>query len=240
MAKYHPDTRFITDFAAGSLPLSQALCVSAHLHYCAECKQKVAQLTDLGSTLFDELQPIQMRQDFSSLMTRINSLPEEDSLPNLPGRTERAEKVERVERTEKNPGKPAAQSLPAALRKITNNDLESLSWRSIGKNFRFSELSTGDSQRETSLFTIKAGGNVPRHRHKGDEITVVLKGSFSDQDDHYEAGDFIVRTKGETHTPVASQDDDCLCLYTLDAPIQMTNWFYRLLVPLLRNTRQAA
>ena len=103
-----------------------------------------------------------------------------------------------------------------------------------GKNFRYSELNTGDSQRETSLFTIKAGGNVPRHRHKGDEITVVLKGHFSDQDDHYQVGDFIVRTKGETHTPVAAQDEDCLCLYTLDAPIQMTNWFYRLLAPLMK------
>ena len=79
MTKYHPDTRFISDFAAGSLPLSQALCVSAHLHYCDDCKQKVEQLTDLGSVLFDKISPMNLEQDFSSLMQRIDSMPENNA-----------------------------------------------------------------------------------------------------------------------------------------------------------------
>lgn len=75
---------------------------------------------------------------------------------------------------------------------------------------------------------------MPRHDHQGEEITVILKGSFSDLDDQYHVGDFIVRRPGEKHQPVASQDEDCLCLYTLEAPLTMTNWFYRLLQPLIR------
>jgi putative transcriptional regulator len=226
MTKYHPDTRFISDFAAGSLPMSQALCVSAHLHYCDDCKQKVAQLTDLGSTLFDKSAPVSLDLDFSSLMERIDSIPEENdhvisgdisSSPNA-----------------------AISSLPEALNKLTNNNLKSLNWRRIGKTFSYSEFNIGDPLRETSLFNIKAGGNVPKHVHEGDEITVVLKGSFSDQDDHYQVGDFIVRTSGEIHTPVAAQDEDCLCLSTLDAPIKMTNWFYRLLIPFASRTTQTA
>jgi putative transcriptional regulator len=223
MTKYHPDTRFISDFAAGSLPLSQALCVSAHLHYCDECKQKVEQLTDLGSVLFDKISPVNLEQDFSSLMERIDSMPESNiQITN--------EAITSSNKT---------TSLPAALTKITNNDLDSLDWQGIGKNFRYSELDIGDPLRETSLLNIKAGGNVPRHRHKGDEITVVLKGSFSDQDDHYQVGDFIVRTNGEIHTPVAAQDEDCLCLSTLEEPIQMTSWIYRLLMPLFKNSAKA-
>jgi putative transcriptional regulator len=226
MTKYHPDTRFISDFAAGSLPMSQALCVSAHLHYCDECKQKVAQLTDLGSTLFDKTAPMDLDLDFSALMDRIDSLPEEVD--------------EDINVDMAQSPKHSASSLPDALNKITNNNLESLRWRRIGKNFSYSEFNLGDPLRETSLFNIKAGGNVPKHVHKGDEITVVLKGSFSDQDDRYQVGDFIVRSSGEIHTPVAAQDEDCLCLSTLDAPIQMTNWFYRLLLPFVRRTPQTA
>jgi putative transcriptional regulator len=222
MPKYHPDTRFISDFAAGSLPVSQALCVSAHLHYCNECKAKVAQLTDLGAELFNDLEPINMEKGFSDLMSRIKSLPENESQASRPVSKSSKESV-----------------LPSALLKLTNNDLESLDWYAIGKHFRYTDLNVNDLTRETSLLNIKAGGNVPKHRHKGDEITVVLKGSFSDQDDHYQVGDFIVRTQGETHEPVAAQDEDCLCLSTLDAPIQMTNWLYRLLVPFMRPSASA-
>ena len=221
MTKYHPDTRFISDFAAGSLPLSQALCVSTHLHYCDDCKQKVEQLTDLGSVLFDKISPMNLEQDFSSLMQRIDSMPENNVQINSEAIT------------------ASSSSLPAALNKLTNNDLDLLDWQGIGKNFRYSELNIGDPLREISLFNIKAGGNVPRHLHNGDEITVVLKGSFSDQDDHYQVGDFIVRTAGETHTPVAAQDEDCLCLSTLEEPIQMTNLIYRMLMPLFKRSAQS-
>ncbi len=185
---------------------------------------KVSQLTELGSTLFEKIKPVALEQDFSDLMQHIESMSEADI--QVTCKTEhKAEK------------KPA---LPAALNKITDNDLESLNRHGIGSNFRYADLNIGDPQRETSLLNIKAGGNVPRHRHKGDEITVVLKGSFSDQDDHYQVGDFIVRTAGEVHSPVAAQDEDCLCLSTLDDPIQMTNWFYRLLMPFVKKSSQPA
>ena len=80
---------------------------------------------------------------------------------------------------------------------------------------------------------------MPHHRHQGDEITVLLKGSFSDQEGKYVVGDFIVRTKGETHRPVASQDQDCLCLAALDAPIVMSNWLVRLGLRLLNRQKAA-
>ena len=124
-------------------------------------------------------------------------------------------------------------ALPKAIRKLTNGNIEKLSWRNLGKSFRYSTIKTSDNQRESSLLEIKAGGEIPKHHHGGDEITVVLKGSFSDHEDRYHTGDYIVRTRGETHTPVASQDEDCLCLATLDAPIVMNNWVYRLLTPIL-------
>lgn len=225
MTKYHPETRFITDYAAGSLPSSQALCVAAHLHYCEECRQKVEQLNRLGSMFFDELAPREISQSFSNLMDRIDALPEQQEP--APGPTESAQTRQ-------------AAALPFALQKLTRGDLNSLDWHSIGKYFSYSDLNVGDKRRETSLFNIKAGGNVPRHRHKGDEITVVLRGSFSDQDDHYQTGDFIVRTRGEMHRPVAAEDEDCLCLSTLEAPIQMTNWFYRMLMPFIKASAQRA
>lgn len=212
MARYHPDARFLTDYAAGSLPEEQALCVAAHLHYCAGCRAKARELTELGAELFVQETPLPLPaersdQDFARLLAK---------LPDSPAAKE----------------SPPPTLLPRPLHKLARGDIESLRWRRIGRSFRYSRLKVGDMRRETSLLHIRAGGSVPHHRHAGDEITVVLQGSFSDQDDKYGVGDFIVRTPGEKHRPVASQDEDCLCLTTLDRPIVMTNLFFRLLQPL--------
>ncbi|MEM7258898.1 MAG: cupin domain-containing protein, partial [Pseudomonadota bacterium] len=64
-------------------------------------------------------------------------------------------------------------------------------------------------------------------------ITVVLCGSFSDQDGVYKAGDFIVRQPGETHRPMVTEDEECICLSVCDAPVKFTGVFTRLLNPLV-------
>lgn len=225
MVKYHPDTRYLTEYAAGSLERSIALCVSVHLHYCPPCRAKVRDLCSLGAELFTRLEPLAPAAEAFARVER--SL---DALP--PTRLRRADPAQEVE-----PRAPAVPILPAAIHKLTQGDLNKLKWNSLGKSFRYFRIPAGDS-RLTQLLHIRAGGRVPRHRHIGEEITVVLEGSFSDREDHYHQGDFIVRSSGEQHRPVASQHEDCLCLATLDAPNTMTNWLYRLLEP-LRNLRIA-
>lgn len=210
MIKYHPEARFLTDYAAGSLPVSQSLCVASHLHYCVSCRARIRELTELGAELFMQ-QPTAAVKDseYDRLLQRINTTPPQN-------------KPEEVS------SNSMSTLLPRAVNKLAKGDLERLRWRRVGRNFRYSNLNVGDKTRETSLLHIKAGGAVPSHRHSADEITVILKGSFSDREDQYVVGDFIVRTKGETHQPVAAQDQDCLCLATLDAPIVMSNWLLRL------------
>ncbi|MDY6982827.1 MAG: ChrR family anti-sigma-E factor, partial [Pseudomonadota bacterium] len=206
----------------GSLPRSQALCVAAHLHYCASCRAKNRELTELGAELFMQQQRVAPRAgEYERLLTRLgNDAP-----------VARGEAASAGSEAPATPGeRPEAQAvsiLPRAVHRLANGNIEQLRWRKVGRNFRYSTLNVGDAARETSLLYIKAGGRVPRHRHAGDEITVILKGSFSDFEGKYGVGDFIVRTRGETHQPVASQDQDCLCLATLDAPIVMTNWLMR-------------
>lgn len=238
--RYHPDARFLTDYSAGSLPASQALCVASHLHYCSHCRARVRELQEVGAALFLRQQPLAVAPDsFDRLLSRLPaSRPAtESSASNSQPGGEAETPPEAMASRRGSSGK-----LPRAIDKLCRGNPDNLRWRGIGKHFRHARLQLGDPQRETSLLHIRAGSAVPRHRHRGDEITVVLQGSFSDNEDQYRVGDFIVRTPGEVHKPVASQDEDCLCLSTLDAPIQMNNWLLRLLMPLLdpRPSRQGA
>ena len=225
MVQLHPDIRFLTDYAAGSLPPSQAICVAAHLHYCGHCRAAVEGMVNVGSTLFTALEPVAPTEGlFDQIMSRVDAV--------KPASTDTEQPAEAV---------PARKSyLPKVISNFVSEGLDQLNWHNIGKSFRYSYLDMKDSLRETSLFFINAGGKIPRHTHGGDEITVVLKGSFSDQDGCYRVGDFILRTRGEKHKPVAAQDEDCLCISTLDAPIRMTNWFYKLLVPLFKFKAETA
>ena len=207
------------------------MCVAAHLHYCPACRSKVSELTQVGAELFSSQEREEVSEDcFDSIMARLSDLSEADIQATGSSSPLVAKQVSDDAITAKS--KPSSD-LPKAIQRLTGGNIESLNWRKIGKSFRYSDIKMGDEKRETSLLHIKSGGNIPKHHHRGDEITVILKGSFSDQEDHYHVGDYIVRTSGETHTPVASQNEDCLCLATLDAPIQMNNWFYRAMMPFL-------
>ena len=70
----------------------------------------------------------------------------------------------------------------------------------------------------------------------GDEYTVILEGSFSDEAGLYHKGDFLLRDASHEHTPVATLDKYCICLAVTEAPIQLTGFFGRLLNPFIRRS----
>ena len=57
MVQHHPPTDFLTEYAAGALPVAQSACVAAHLSYCQRCRQSVEKLEDIGGAHFEQLDP---------------------------------------------------------------------------------------------------------------------------------------------------------------------------------------
>ncbi len=225
MVTFHPDSRFLTDFSTGSLPLSQSLCVSAHLHYCGKCRARVQQLTDVGSHLFNRLTPEHQEDDsFEALMQRI----EQEEAADPPASV--SPPLDRVE----NRRDPLVGRMPAALSRLFQQGMDALNWVQLGGSLRIAPVDLGADERETAIYDIRAGGQMPEHEHRGEEITVLLKGSFSDREGHYSQGDFVVRNAGEPHQPTATQDTDCVCLVSVERPVRSRALFYRLLEPLVQ------
>lgn len=223
MVSFHPDAKFLTDFAAGNLPLSEAICVAAHLEYCSKCRSHVQQLTDLGAQLMDRLQPQPAAADdqgFDALMQRIDAGDTDVPAPSSPdiGRASTANPL----------------GLPRVVQKLTAGNLRSLKWAQFGKSLRIAPVNVGEKSRDTAIYDIKAGGRMPEHEHRGEEITVLLKGSFSDAEGKYVKGDFVVRHAGERHQPTATLDTDCICLVSLAQPVRPSSIWYRLLEPLVQ------
>ena len=214
----HPQDELLAAYSAGSLPLSQALCISAHIEHCPECARKLQRMNRVGSELMQQLQPAPATDALKQrLFDRLDSL--DESAAQEPAATPQE-----------------SSTVPRCLRQFVSSGYEDLAWKSVSAHIKSVELCRDSNGARVELLRIKPGGAASRHTHLGDEYTVVLEGSFSDDDGVYQAGDFMMRGKNEHHRPVATQDRECICLAVTEGPIQFTGFISRLLNPFIRRS----
>jgi putative transcriptional regulator len=58
---------------------------------------------------------------------------------------------------------------------------------------------------------------------------LVLQGGFSDGNGHYAVGDIAYADDDVNHKPVADPDEVCICFAVVDAPVELTGPFGRLM-----------
>ena len=214
MSKHHPSQDLLMEYAAGTLPLAQSACVSIHIESCDQCRRQVQQMTELGASLLESLEPVAVGD--AQLNAVLARLDEETPL------------------TYDNNHRDERDSTPAILQRLMRGDFSDLSWKNIGSSLRISYLKTGDPRHEFALYHIRAGGRIPNHTHHGSEMTLVLQGGFSDANGSYHEGDFLFRGPEDDHAPTALQSEDCICLAVLDAPLKFTDWRFRWMNPFLK------
>ena len=220
MIKHHPSTALLTDYTVGSLSVAPAVSVTTHLKYCQQCRDSVGSLKQLGGALLCEAEPAQISSDLlSQTLDRLDADEGEMAL------AEGASEVHEFELSDELKGIPEylTQFLPR----------NGLDWRKLSSSVTVAPISVGETRYELALHKICAGGQTPVHDHNGVEYTVVLKGSFSDEDGMYNEGDFLTREPGDIHRPFASQHEDCICLSVLEAPIRLKG-LGRVLNPFMR------
>lgn len=225
MAHHHPATDLLTAFSAGNIPLSHGLCVSAHIEHCDQCRSNLQRLNSMGAQMFDELQSAPVNDDLKSIVfAMLDEAPVEDDSAKLAG-TKAAAK---------------AAGVPRCLQQFIPEDYDSLEWQHVSPSIRAAKLCTDSNGAKVEMLRIKPGGKAALHTHTGDEYTMILKGSFSDESGIYRAGDFVVRGRNDKHRPTATKDEECICLTVTDAPIEFTGFFTRWLNPLIRKTHLPA
>lgn len=215
MSKHHPDEVTLLDYSAGTLAMPQSLAVAMHLFLCDSCRAQVKKLNSLGGALLEQSEPRQVKvRDFDQFMAGIDK----------DGPSESASAIE----------VPQASALRNPLHGFLPKRLEDIQWRQQTREIAEYDLTErlGVSGFRIGLQKISAGARVPEHTHKGRELTVVLSGGFSDELGVYHEGDFVSRDGSHQHSPTALQNEDCICLTVLDAPLRFLG-LYRLLNPFM-------
>lgn len=225
MINHHPDDNVLTEYASGSLAMALGLIVCAHLQACPHCRKRVEHLNKLGATILthsvaETVQP----EIFEQLMTRIRTQHTDAVASN---KTIKPQELHSAYMSD-----PLFKRLPKVIAKLLPRDGK-LKWEQVSKGLKSARLVTGQKQYEVAFQRITSGNKVVEHDHRGLEVTLVLCGSFSDEDGVYSEGDFLVRTPGEVHRPTATQNQDCLCISVVEAPVKVTGLFGKLINPFL-------
>lgn len=214
MIQFHPDENILIEYSAGVLDRGLAIGVKAHVCMCPRCQEHLHKLNCLGATLLENTSP----------PYDANESDEETSLNNLLQKIRNLPSDAKPTTSKQETGCQEAKThhdLPAIVRQLLHATGE-LKWRRMSPSLKQANLTSGQNSFEVCLHKIRQGGKVAEHDHRGRELTLVLQGTFSDEQGAYKVGDFIMRDCGDVHRPTATQDQDCLCLTITEAPVKLT------------------
>ena len=215
---HHLDDATLLAYAAGTLDESMSVVVSSHIAMCPRCRAAARHGNHLGGALMEEIRPEPMRSGALDRMMR---------------RIRRTGGVAVLaHRRKARPVDAAADSLPLPLARRLGMPLSEIRWRRIAPGVHSHNLPLAPSAGgKLCLMRIARGSRLPEHGHGGSEMTLILRGSYSDELGRFAAGDVADLDTDTEHQPVVDSDEDCICLVALEAPARFKGAFARLLQP---------
>lgn len=215
--QHHISDELLLAYAAGNLAEGWSIAIATHLALCPSCRRRLDFMEHAGGEML-EMACSEEADDTSwdAMKARLAG--------GAPLATREV-------------AKPAATSgdivIPEPLRSYLGGDLAELKWKALGRGAYHIRIPTGDRETSVRLLKIPAGKPVPEHSHGGRELTLVLKGSFQDGGSLFKRGDLEEADESMQHQPVATPDEDCICLAVTDAPLKFRSLLVRLVQPML-------
>jgi putative transcriptional regulator len=217
--QHHISDELLLDYASGTLAEGWSIAVATHLALCPNCRDRLSFMEHAGGELLEAVE--------------VEQAPgESDSWEAMKGRLA-AEKGKQTPSVKPHVVAVEDAVLPEPLRSYLGSDVNGLKWRALGRGAYHIPIKTGDTESQVRLLKIPAGKPVPEHSHGGRELTLVLKGAFTDGSTVFRRGDLEEADETLTHQPVATADEDCICLAVTDAPLKFKSLIVRLVQPVL-------
>ncbi|MBN8945370.1 MAG: cupin domain-containing protein [Rhizobiales bacterium] len=204
----------LAGYAAGTLSRPLHVLVAAHLTLAPRSRNYVDALEVLKGDALEAAAPVPVRDREAKLSAIFDERP--DDMP--------ADAASR---------EPADDLLPAPLRAFVGRPGHAIPWKTMLPGIK--EHAIGSNERGMAhLIAVKPGGRIPVHTHEGTEVTLVLRGSFSDASGVYRRGDICFADETVDHHPVADEVEGCVCFIVSDAPFRLTGRFGRIVEWLFR------
>lgn len=224
MITHHPAEELLAAYAAGSLDEATSLAMATHLTLCPACRAVHDDFEALGGVLVCENAADTLKPD--ALAATLGMIREAGSGVADSG-------VATAMRPQPSTVATAGSSLlPLPLQYYVGGDLAAAKWRPLGPGIHHMPL-IADGAASARLLRIAPGRSVFEHSHEGNEITIVLRGSYSAGGENFRRGDLEMADGTVSHRPVAGSEDICVCLAVTDAPLRFGNFLGRVMQPFI-------
>jgi len=208
---YHPSLEMLQAYVEGELDAVNGFAIGTHIETCPACQSQCSQLEQRAGEQWG-MSEVTSSDDMSMMFDKIVALEE------LPEPFQFNRKVKTITVNNKQ------FTLPLSLSRFVDDIGE---WKSYGGKVLSAHVDLGEQARVNLLY-IGENVRIPQHTHKGVESTLVLHGSFSDEDGQYKAGDFLLKDGSVKHSPFTKPGEDCLCLTVLTEPLIFTQGVARI------------
>lgn len=211
---HHLDDATIVSYTAGSLTNAMALVVSCHLSMCQVCRHRAAEMEELGGELLEHLNPVTLSDSaLSNMLAALDQPENNDPAASFPAT------------------KALPDDVPAPLAEFIDKPYEELNWKRMAPGFSYIDLPCQGTG-AIKLLCIAPGKAVLPHTHTGNELTVVLQGSFVDEIGRFTSGDIADLDQEIEHQPLVDSQENCICLIATDGPLKFTTLLGRIFQPL--------
>lgn len=204
---HHLDDATLMSFAAGSLPQALAAVAATHIAICPHCAREARRLDLVGA----------------ALLAGLGDTPLDQPAPVMAVRRQEADGGGKTQST-------GSAEVPAPLARLVGPDLDRVPWRRMALGVWHHRLPSGEG--DLRLIKVAAGRRMPAHGHGGAELTMMLRGSYSDVTGTYHPGDVADLDDDIEHAPVADPAIGCICLIASEKPAHFKGLIPRLVQPL--------
>lgn len=225
--KHHLDEATLVSYAAGSLSQAMALVVACHISMCPSCRERVHRSEAIGGMLLDSLTSAEISDE--ALDNVLACLDQEPELEAMVAETSfGAAQLPTLDKSE-----PSAKDLPKPLADYIQCSLDDVPWKRIVPGVYYHDLPCATERGGASrLLRIAPGKAMLPHSHDGNELTLILRGSFSDEMGRFTPGDIADLDSEIEHQPLVDSDEDCICLIATDAPLKFSTLLGKLVQPI--------
>jgi putative transcriptional regulator len=210
---HHLDDATILAFAAGTLGEAHGIVAAAHIAGCNHCRANWRTAESLGGEMLsaqdevgvtDVCRAATLASLDLTLDSTTNKMPLNSDLP------------------------------PAIARLLGEGGLSAINWHKKAPGIAVFDvpMSKGDKT-HLKFLRIGTGRTMPEHGHGGEELTLILQGSYRDHMGQFKTGDVADLNEDVEHQPVVDSVEDCICVVAIEAPTKFKSIWARLAQPFI-------
>lgn len=209
----HPDDSTLMSYAAGSLSPALAAVIASHVWSCPHCQREIKFLQMIGAAVMRDLPEAELTRPAPVLA--LSSLEADVDTRMAP--------------------RPDDADIPLPIATFAGHRLDDVEWSTVSPGVQQHVINIGSNAGGMiKLLKIDPGRKIPEHGHGGTELTLVLRGAFSDVYGTFRTGDIADVDSDVDHAPVADAHVGCICLIAAETPPHFRGLIARMAQPFLR------